>query len=84
MSENIEPLVLDLVEFVIAEQRSYDAVMDAWRTNCPRMTVWEEAVSRKLVCCERDRAGNSIVIATDQGLRALESAGRKKKTKVAA
>jgi hypothetical protein len=41
-----ESLVFDLVEWVAKEPRTYRQVMDAWRTSCPRLTVWEEALER--------------------------------------
>ena len=43
---NLESLVFDLVEWVGKEPRTYRQVMDAWRTSCPRLTVWEEALER--------------------------------------
>jgi len=46
---DIDPLVLDLVEWIAREPRTHADVMDAWRTSCPRLTVWEEAVERGLV-----------------------------------
>ena len=39
----VEALVLDLLEWVARGERSYDEVMDAWRTSCPRLPVWEDA-----------------------------------------
>jgi hypothetical protein len=50
MSDVVDALVLDLVEWIAKEPRPYRAVMEAWRTSCPRLTVWEEAVERGLVC----------------------------------
>ena len=35
MSDIVEPLLVDLVEFVAREERPYLEVMDAWRTSCP-------------------------------------------------
>ena len=49
MSSTIEPLILDSVEWVASEPRAYSDVMEAWRTSCPRLTVWEDAVDRGLV-----------------------------------
>lgn len=49
MSEQIEPLVRDLVAWCAATPRAYSEVLDAWRTSCPRLMVWEEAVERRLV-----------------------------------
>jgi D-3-phosphoglycerate dehydrogenase len=38
-----EALILDLLEWVDQRTRSYREVMDAWRTSCPRLPVWEDA-----------------------------------------
>lgn len=45
----VESLVLDLLEWVASEPRPYAEVMDAWRTSCPRLPVWEEASERGLL-----------------------------------
>ena len=47
--DNVEVLLLDLLEWIGPERRPYDEVMDAWRTSCPRLPVWEEATRRGLV-----------------------------------
>jgi hypothetical protein len=65
----VDALVLDLLEWVAAGERSYAEVMDAWRTSCPRLTVWEDATDRGLVA----RAlveGRALVRVTPAG-RAL-------------
>ena len=49
MAEDLDPLVLDLVEWVAREPRAYADVIDAWRTSCPRLPVWESAVDRGYV-----------------------------------
>ncbi len=46
MADNLDALILDLLEWVGAEPRPYIEVMDAWRTSCPRLPVWEEANDR--------------------------------------
>ena len=43
-ASNLDSLVFDLIEWVAKEPRTYAQVMDAWRTSCPRLTVWEEAI----------------------------------------
>lgn len=43
MSETVEALILDLLEWLDPSPRPYAEVMDAWRTSCPRLPVWEEA-----------------------------------------
>ena len=64
---NVDSLVFDLVEWVGKQPRSYREVMDAWRTSCPRLTVWEEAIDRGLLARNGDR-----VLLTERG-RALLS-----------
>jgi D-3-phosphoglycerate dehydrogenase / 2-oxoglutarate reductase len=71
MVDAVESLILDLLEWVELRDRSYDEVMSAWRTSCPRLPVWEDANDRGLV--ETD--GASIVRVTAAG-RALLSANR--------
>jgi hypothetical protein len=68
-----EALVLDLVEWVAAAPRPYADVMDAWRTSCPRLTIWEDAVDHGLVRCERNGA-STVVVATDAGRSFLRTA----------
>jgi hypothetical protein len=76
MSQSLDPLILDLVEFVAREPRSYAEVMDAWRTSCPRLTVWEDAVERGLL--ERAQGG---VVVTPAG-RAFLAAHRSRRKSV--
>jgi hypothetical protein len=45
----LDPLVLDFVEWVAGEKRAYADVLDAWKTHCPRLTVWEDASDRGFV-----------------------------------
>jgi hypothetical protein len=68
-----EPLVLDLVAWVAAAPRPYAEVIEAWRTSCPRLTVWEDALDRGLVACVRDGGpdGALLVAATEAGRAAL-------------
>ena len=48
-NEATDALVLDLVEWIAREPRLYSEVIDAWRTSCPRLTIWEDAVDRGYV-----------------------------------
>jgi hypothetical protein len=53
MTESTHALVLDFVEWVAARPRTYAEVMEAWRTSCPRLTIWEDSVDQGLVARER-------------------------------
>ena len=65
----VEALILDLLEFLEARERSYEEVLEAWRTSCPKLPVWEDANDRGLVTLE-ERGGRCIVGVSPSG-RAL-------------
>lgn len=67
MSDPIEPLILDLLEMLSAGPRPYAEVLDAWRTSCPRLPVWEEATARGFVIRMRDPGQLACVSLTAAG-----------------
>jgi hypothetical protein len=69
-----EGLILDLLEWLVKCDRSYEEVMDAWHTSCPRLPVWEDANDRGLVIKEQVQ-GRCIVRITSSGLALLELPG---------
>ena len=73
MSDTIEPLLFDLVAWVAKEPRDYFETMDAWRTSCPRLPVWEEANARGLITRDRDAGGAPTVRVTDKGRAYLDA-----------
>ena len=66
-----ESLILDLLEWVANADRSYEEVVDAWHTSCPRLPVWEDANDRGLVMREEEN-GRCIVRITPSGLALFE------------
>jgi hypothetical protein len=42
-------LLVELLEWITARPRTYSETMEAWRTSCPRMPVWEDAIIGGLV-----------------------------------
>jgi hypothetical protein len=42
-------LMIELLEWLAARPRTYSETMEAWRTSCPRMPVWEDAIGGRLV-----------------------------------
>ena len=71
MADTVENLIVDLIEWVGRTERTYQETMDAWRTSCPRLPVWEDATERGLVEVASAR-GRTIVRATSAGLAFLE------------
>jgi hypothetical protein len=69
-------LVIDFLEWVAKEPRSYAEVMDAWRTSCPRLPIWEDAVDLGLVVSVREAGAGAMVIVTPAGKAFLRSERR--------
>jgi RimJ/RimL family protein N-acetyltransferase len=70
MADTVEPLVLDLLEWIGREPRPYSEVIEVWRTSCPRLPVWEEANARGFV--ERQhRAGSEAQVRVSAAGRAF-------------
>ena len=44
-----------LLAWIAEAPRSYAETMEAWRTSCPRLSVWEDALADGLVRVDRDR-----------------------------
>jgi hypothetical protein len=49
VTDAVDNLVLDLLEWFGPGPRPYSEVLDAWRTSCPRLPVWEEANDRGFI-----------------------------------
>jgi D-3-phosphoglycerate dehydrogenase len=47
--ETVDRLVVDLLEWIGPQPRPYGEALEVWRTSCPRLQVWEEAVDRGFV-----------------------------------
>jgi hypothetical protein len=60
-------LVVDLLEWVAARPRTYRETMDAWRTSCPKLPVWEDAVDSGLLAITPAGSGGMVVALTDRG-----------------
>jgi hypothetical protein len=76
MADTSDPLVLDLVEWIARQPRLYSEVIETWRTSCPRLTIWEDAVDRGYVA-RQPGAGVGVRIAiTPDGEKFLRAHGR--------
>jgi hypothetical protein len=67
MTALLEPLILDMLETLAPAPRPYAEVMEAWRTSCPRLTVWEDAVDRGFVTRRSAASGAMLVDLTPLG-----------------
>jgi D-3-phosphoglycerate dehydrogenase len=67
LAEAVDALILDLLEWLGAGPRAYPEVIDAWRTSCPRLPVWEEANERGLVEARHREGQGAFVTVTALG-----------------
>ncbi len=72
MSESPSLIMIQFLAWVADRPRTYAQAMEAWRSTCPRLSVWEDAIIEGLVRIENgaDRA----VTLTPRGCGVLEKA----------
>jgi len=76
MADAADPLVLDFVEWIAREPRLYSEVIATWRTSCPRLTIWEDAVDGGYVARESVAGFGMIITVTADGEKLLHNNGR--------
>jgi hypothetical protein len=52
MSTAVSNLMLQFLDWVATSPRTYADAMAAWRTSCPRLSIWEDALLEELVQIE--------------------------------
>jgi hypothetical protein len=57
MSERVNLLMIEFLDWIASRPRTYAESMEAWRTTCPRHSVWEDAIADGLIRVE----GGSLV-----------------------
>jgi D-3-phosphoglycerate dehydrogenase len=62
-----DSLVLDLLEWIGPGPRPYLEVLEAWRTSCPRLPVWEEANDRGLIVRHHEPGRGQFVSVSAAG-----------------
>ena len=72
-SDPVDSLVLDLLEWLGPDGRPYAEVLEAWRTSCPRLPVWEEANDRGFIKRSRAPGGGPRVSVSASGARHLRT-----------
>ena len=67
-------LTLQFLAWIGEAPRGYGEVMDAWRTSCPRLSIWEDALGAGLVTVEDGRCAmrERRVTLTERGRALLQ------------
>jgi hypothetical protein len=72
MSDPAHALTLQFLVWVAEAPRTYAQAMDAWRSTCPRLSIWEDAILDGLVAFEGGATRNqSRVTLTPKGRAVL-------------
>jgi hypothetical protein len=72
----VDATTLEFVQWVARTPRTYAAAMSAWRSSCPRLTVWEDALAAGFVRIDGPDQGPidmARVLLTPQGETVLAS-----------
>ncbi len=72
MDQQPNALLIELLTWISRGRRTYGETMEAWRTNCPRHSVWEDALIDGLVRLEGEP---QEVVLTSQGRALLNGTG---------
>jgi hypothetical protein len=61
----------ELLAWVSDRPRTYDEAIEAWKTSCPRLSTWDDAVIDGLVRVVREPGAEATVALTPSGRAAL-------------
>lgn len=71
MSTTTDALTRQMLEWIAAQPRDRAEVMAAWRTSCPRLSIWEDACIDGLIDYE---PGTGKIILSTAGRQWLSTA----------
>ncbi len=69
-------LLVELLAWVAARPRTYSETMEAWRTSCPRMPVWEDATDGGFVEIVHGAGLQQLIVRLTASGRAMLAATR--------
>jgi hypothetical protein len=70
-------LMIEFLTWLDSRRRTYADAMEAWRSNCPRHTVWEDALADGLIEIQGANALQQAEVAlTPRGRAVLNGSGR--------
>jgi hypothetical protein len=76
MADPAQLLTMQFLSWLAAKPRRYGEVKDAWRSTCPRLTIWEDALEGGLIRFQNGGerlSDTSSVTLTERGRAMLES-----------
>ena len=75
MTAQTHALTVQFLAWVASGPRTYADAMDAWRSSCPRLTIWEDALADGLIRIEPNGTPEQARIRlSERGMAVLQSA----------
>lgn len=79
MNEPLSPATAELLEWVARRPRTYSEAIEAWRSNCPRLSAWDDALTGGLLQVSRAQVtltaqGRALLNGAPHAARAARSA----------
>jgi hypothetical protein len=74
-------LMLEFLSWIASRRRTYAEAMEAWRSSCPRHTVWEDALADGLI--QFEGAGSLHVyevVLSPRGRAVLDASNSRRST----
>jgi hypothetical protein len=71
VSDTVDTLILDLLEWMGPDARPYAEVLEAWGTSCPRFPVWEDAIDQGFIARRHEPGRGALVTVTGAGTEHL-------------
>ena len=76
MSDAVSLLMAQFLDWVSRRRRTYAETMEAWKSTCPRTSVWEDALAEGLIEVEdRGQVREAEILLTEKG-RAIVGGGQ--------
>jgi hypothetical protein len=67
-------LTIQFLSWLGERPRTYGEVMESWRSSCPRLSVWEDALAAGLVAIGTGGFRDGPVVVTERGRALLAGA----------
>jgi hypothetical protein len=66
---------VELLAWIASRPRTYAEAIEAWKSNCPRLSVWDDAIEDGLVAVSRSPgdAGGAAVTLSARGRALLDA-----------
>ncbi len=73
MQQVISPSTREFLTWIAYRPRTYAEAMDAWRTSCPRLSAWEDALGDGLIeVANSGRLQEARVTLTERGRAVID------------